>query len=121
MSKKSKKTKKVTTQAKTDTPIVVSNFDQQEQAIQNLENFVSAIYKDLPLAETFGGINNEKQLTQMIAALSGTLDAFPIETLTRGLFSNPQEDEKFSKDLSSILHGLKNLTSVVNKHVSDRK
>lgn len=95
--------------------------DKQEQAIANLENLVSSIYQDFPLAQTFSGIQDEKQLTKMISALNGTLDALPIDTLTQGLFDNPKEDAKFAKDLSTVLHGLKNLSATVSKHFPHKK
>ncbi|AAP05692.1 hypothetical protein [Chlamydia caviae] len=131
MNKKVKKTNKTTTK-KTATkktsakhthvaPVLFTNeTDKQEVAISNLENLVSSIYEDLPLAQTFSGIQDEKQLAKMMAALNGTLDSLPIETLTEGLFNNPKEDAKFAKDLASVLHGLKNLSSTVNKHISDK-
>ncbi|ADZ18785.1 MULTISPECIES: hypothetical protein [Chlamydia] len=129
MNKKVRKTKKTTTTAKktstkhtnTSPALVSKGTDKQEQAISNLENLVSSIYEDLPLAQTFSGIQDEKQLAQMMAALNGTLDSLPIESLTEGLFNNPKEDAKFAKDLASVLHGLKNLSSTVNKHISDRR
>ncbi|WP_375793823.1 hypothetical protein O1W69_01845 [Chlamydia sp. 12-01] len=127
MNKKVRKTKKTTTKKTSTkqadvTPVLFTNeADKQEVAISNLENLVSSIYEDLPLAQTFSGIQDEKQLTQMMAALNGTLDSLPIESLTEGLFSNPKEDAKFAKDLASVLHGLKNLSSTVSKHISDKQ
>ncbi|WP_348663362.1 hypothetical protein [Chlamydia vaughanii] len=124
MNKKVRKTQKTTKTAKKadNAPILFTQeTEKQEQAITNLENLVSSIYQDLPLAQTFSGIQDEKQLAKMMAALNGTLDSLPIESLTEGLFDNPKEDAKFAKDLASVLHGLKNLSSTVNKHVSDKK
>ncbi|WP_139413956.1 hypothetical protein [Chlamydia abortus] len=129
MNKKVRKTKKTTTTSKktstqhtpTSPALVSKETDKQEKAISNLEKLVSSIYEDLPLAQTFSGIQDEKQLAQMMAALNGTLDSLPIESLTEGLFNNPKEDAKFAKDLASVLHGLKNLSSTVNKHISDRR
>ncbi|SYX09412.1 hypothetical protein C834K_0981 [Chlamydia poikilotherma] len=127
MNKKVRKTKKTTTKKTSakhaDTaPVLFTNeTDKQEVAISNLENLVSSIYEDLPLAQTFSGIQDEKQLAQMMAALNGTLDSLPIESLTEGLFNNPKEDAKFAEDLGSVLHGLKNLSSTVNKHISDKQ
>ncbi|AHK63587.1 hypothetical protein BOKEGFJH_00710 [Chlamydia avium] len=121
MNKKHKKTQKTTKKANNQAILFTPETSKQEQAITNLENLVSSIYQDLPLAQTFSGIQDEKQLAKMMAALNGTLDALPIETLTQGLFDNPQEDSKFAKELSTILHGLKNLSSTVNKHISRKK
>lgn len=118
--KKAKKTHKATKKT-TAAPIVFSPETKQEQAISNLENLVSSLYNDLPLAQTFSNIQDEKQLAQMMAALNGTLDALPLEPLTEGLFSNPKDDAKFAKDLSSVLQGLKNLSATVTKQVSKKK
>ncbi|BAE80833.1 conserved hypothetical protein [Chlamydia felis Fe/C-56] len=127
MNKKVRKTHKTASKkpsakrAETAPVLFTNETDKQEQAISNLENLVSSIYEDLPLAQTFSGIQDSKQLAQMMAALNGTLDSLPIESLTEGLFTNPKEDAKFAKDLASVLHGLKNLSETVNKHISDKQ
>lgn len=117
-----KKTKKSTRKAAVPAAVLFSKeTKQQEQAIANLENLISSIYQDIPLAQVFSGISDDAQLTKIIAALNGTLDALPIENLTKGLFKNSKEDALFAKDFSAVLHGLKHLSVTVNKHFSDKK
>lgn len=121
MNKKHKKNTKATKKTENQTILFTQETEKQEQAIANLENLVSTIYKDLPLAQAFSGLQDEKQIAKMMAALNGALDALPIDTLTQGLFDNPKEDSKFAKDLSTLLHGLKNLSATVNEHISHKK
>lgn len=116
-----KKHKKNTKKAENQTIVFAQETGKQEQAITNLENLVSSIYQNFPLAQTFSGIQDEKQLIKMISDLNGTLDALPIDTLTQGLFDNPKEDAKFAKDLSTVLYGLKNLSATVSKHFPHKK
>lgn len=116
MQKKPRKTKKSTKSVK---PVEISHPNQQEALIHDLENAVAEFCQDLPLTQTFGNINDSKQMAKMIAALSGTLDSLHIEDLTAGLFPNPKEDAMFAKNLSSVLHGLKNLSTLVQDNISE--
>ncbi|WP_100934310.1 hypothetical protein [Candidatus Chlamydia corallus] len=114
MNKKPKKTKKV---AKSKAEIKHVQEESQEAAIQQLELAVSDLYKELPLVQTFAHLTDKNQINSIIAALSGTLESLHLEELTQGLFPSPKEDANFAKELSSVVHGLKNLTTVVNKQM----
>ncbi|AAD18948.1 hypothetical protein CpB0839 [Chlamydia pneumoniae TW-183] len=115
MNKKPKKTKKAV-QSKA-APVKRVPEESQEAAIQQLELAVSDLYKELPLAQTFASLTDKNQINSIIAALSGTLESLHLEELTQGLFPSAQEDANFAKELSSVVHGLKNLTTVVNKQM----
>ncbi|ANH78610.1 hypothetical protein Cs308_0439 [Candidatus Chlamydia sanziniae] len=86
--------------------------------MQQLENVVSNLYQELPLAQVFSSLTENKQLSKIIAALSGVLDSLPVQELTQGLFPDPKEDARFSKHLSSVVDGLKHLSSAVNKQIT---
>ncbi|WP_201456430.1 hypothetical protein [Chlamydia sp. 17-3921] len=113
--KKSKKTSKPIAKPST---ICSKSIKNNETALHDLENAVLEIYQDFPLAQTFANLTDSKQMSKMIAALSGTLDSLHIEELTQGLFPNPKEDERFAKNLSSVLYSLKNLSKIVTDNIS---
>ncbi|MBQ8498928.1 hypothetical protein [Chlamydia sp.] len=118
----SKKHKAHQTRASSQPQVEPANISKKEsQALQELQEVMVSFSQDLPLAQMFAGMQDEKQLAKMMAALSGILDSLPIETLTQGLLNNPKEEELLSKEISNIFSGLKHLTETVNKHVADEK
>lgn len=118
-SRKGKATRNIHKQQSNPKVIVEdSQIKQQELALHNLEEALFTIYQEVPLAQMLTGLRDEKQLAQMLSALTGTLDTIPIEKLTSGLFENQQDTTKFSQDLTSVLHGLKNLSLAINKNLS---
>lgn len=119
MSKKHKHKQAHTSSKPKVEPAYVSK--KESPALQELQNAMISFSQDLPLAQMFSEIQDEKQLAKMMAALSGMLDSLPIETLTKGVFDNPKEEAQLSQEISSIFLGLKHLTETVNKHIADEK
>ncbi|SPN73922.1 hypothetical protein C10C_0779 [Chlamydia serpentis] len=115
MNRKQKKAKKPVKSKVT--PVQGTQEKSQETAIEELELIVSDLYKELPLVQTFANLTDKNQINTIISALSGTLESLHLEELTQGLFPSKKEDADFAKELSSVVHGLKHLTSVVNKQM----
>lgn len=117
--KSSKKSTEVTTKAKKARPSVVA----QPMNWDHLHNTLSFMYNNLTSGDLLADPNDQKSLSKITEALN---EAEPllfslIQDMPKEIFNNPKEDAQFSNDLNNILHGLKHLSSMVNKHLSVNK
>lgn len=120
MKKKTKTTTKKTTKASASKP------KKTTRSRTHMANPLSAApqfkYNDFSEEKLFAGLEDAQSLSQITKALQGVEPWLfsLIQDMPKGVFKDAKEDAQFTADLNNVLHGLKNLSSLVHKNFLDK-